>query len=538
VRAFADNVLTLGADRFGPAPTPLFVDGIDVDTHEPVKWKSRNGREWVISDFASQQNLLRTLDGLTSLTGDARYRDAAVAATRYALVHLDHGGLLAWGGHMAYNATEARIEFAEDKGPVHELKAHYPYYEFFWQVDPARTRTLMENIWRGHILDWANLDFNRHAPSVTPGKLWDHDYAGGPVFFWGKGLTFQNAGSDLYYDAAILAKLTEDDKPLVWSKRLAHRYVETRDAKTGIGGVQYSQDADGMCNDPEHPDARDDRAKYFYGADFPGHLVVEGTLFPAYGDTPETAERICQMAIADALGPKGREFSQWAHEELTAWGRVAFRKSDCTFIPMLTDGTSMEGYVVKKDGYFGPKGRVLKAGKAEPRHFWAYAMAFRQSRDPFMWEMAREIALADHLGDIGSTPDAAPASLGAARADSASLFGFLELYRATRNAAFLDAAEQVGKGILESRFNHGLFVASDRRFASFTRVEPLALLHLAAAMEGRGKDEGGRMKDEMEGRSQAVPAYPGGDGFFAADYGDMGNMGDSFIYNLPRRTTR
>src|SRR5580658_9613394 len=43
VRTFADNALTLGADRYGPTPTPLFIDGIDVDTHEPVKWKSRNG---------------------------------------------------------------------------------------------------------------------------------------------------------------------------------------------------------------------------------------------------------------------------------------------------------------------------------------------------------------------------------------------------------------------------------------------------------------------------------------------------------------
>ena len=64
---FADNVLVLGIDRSGPAPTPLFVDGLDVDTHEPVKWKSRSGREWVPGNFASQQNLLRTLNGLTAL---------------------------------------------------------------------------------------------------------------------------------------------------------------------------------------------------------------------------------------------------------------------------------------------------------------------------------------------------------------------------------------------------------------------------------------------------------------------------------------
>jgi hypothetical protein len=111
VRTFADHVLALGTDHYGPAPTPLFVDGVDVDTHEPVKWNSRDGHEWVLSDFANQQNLLRTLDGLTALTGEPRYRAAGAAATRYAFDHLDRGGLLAWGGHMAYNARDARIEF-------------------------------------------------------------------------------------------------------------------------------------------------------------------------------------------------------------------------------------------------------------------------------------------------------------------------------------------------------------------------------------------------------------------------------------------
>jgi len=523
VRTYADNVLTLGADHYGPKPTPLLVDGLDVDTHEPIQWKSTNGHEWVISNFATQQTLLRTLDGLTGLTGDAHYRAAAIATTRYALEHLDRGGLLSWGGHMAYNLTEARFEYAEDKGPMHELKSHYPYYAFLWQADPVRAKTLMENIWRAHILDWSNLDFNRHGPAVKAGKLWDNEYLGGPVFFWGKGLTFHNAGSDLYYDAAMLAKLSGDDQPLVWSKRLAHRYVETRDPKTGLGGVQYSQDSDGMTNDPEKPNARDDRARYFYGADFPGHVVLESTLFPAYGDTPSTAERICQMTIADELGEKGREFTQWAHEELTAWAKVAFRKSDCSFIPMLTDGTSMEGYVVKKDGYFGPKGRVLIAGKAEPRHFWVYAMAFRQTRDPLMWDMARQIALANRLGDIGASPDAPASALRGEKPDTDSLFGFLELYRATQNTAFLKVAEQIGDHIVQIWFKHGFFVRDDRRYASFDRAEPLALLHLAAAMEGR---------------PEAVPAYPCSIGFFAAAYGDLGPLGEDYFFNMHRRSQK
>ena len=38
VREFADNVLKYGRDTYGPKHTPLFVDGLNVHTREPVKW--------------------------------------------------------------------------------------------------------------------------------------------------------------------------------------------------------------------------------------------------------------------------------------------------------------------------------------------------------------------------------------------------------------------------------------------------------------------------------------------------------------------
>jgi len=38
VREFADNVLEYGRDTYGPKKTPLFVDGLNIHTHEPVRW--------------------------------------------------------------------------------------------------------------------------------------------------------------------------------------------------------------------------------------------------------------------------------------------------------------------------------------------------------------------------------------------------------------------------------------------------------------------------------------------------------------------
>ncbi|MBL7189890.1 MAG: hypothetical protein ISS70_26470 [Phycisphaerae bacterium] len=57
--------------------------------------------------------------------------------------------------------------------------------------------------------------------------------------------------------------------------------------------------------------------------------------------------------VGEILGSEGEEFKQWALEELTAFGN-GYREKDNVYVPMLTDGTNLEGYAVKVDGPLGP----------------------------------------------------------------------------------------------------------------------------------------------------------------------------------------
>jgi pectate lyase len=526
VRQFADQVLAHGRDTYGK-PTPLFVDGLNVDTREPVKWKWSDGKEWVLCNLASQEGLFRTLDGLSRLTGDPRYKEAALAALRYAFDHLRYGtehngGLLAWGGHLAYNATDDVIAgHPEGKGRTHELKCFFPHYELMWEANPEATRQTIENMWNGHVLDWSRLDFNRHGSPKKLGSLWRNEYRGGPVFFDGQGLTFHNAGSDFYYAAGVLSRLSRAAEPLVWAKHLAYRYVETRDPKTGLGGYQFSQCQSAWCDDVGK--IRGDRAQYQYGDDFTGHRVVEGTLFPCYGSTPEVEPQVARLLLGAQLGDAGRDFTRWTVEDLTAWGRSAYRKKDNAFIPMLTDGTSMEGYVCKKDGYFGPKGRVLHAGHPGAAHLWLYAWAFRLSRDVFLWEMARNITQGNGWGDIGETPQARPAlRFPDSSADPLLLVALLELHRAGGQAVFLDQARLIGQNILGQRVQGGWFVPSERHLlCRLGNHEAQVLLRLAAALQGK---------------PDAVPAFTGAVPFLHAEYG--GKTGREYDTAVIYRKTR
>lgn len=478
VRTFADNVLKYGNDVYGPKKTPLFVDGINVDTHEPPEWK-KDGETWILSNMASQQNLFRVLDALTEITGDPKYRNAAAEAIQYAFANLTSpNGLLAWGGHVAYDALGDKLCM---ESYSHELKSNYPYYELMWRVDPAATKRFLESFWAAHILNWSNLEMNRHGNMKKDlPALWPKEYDPEPVFFWGTGLSFLNTSSDLFYAGAILTRLSGENQPLTWAKRLAYRYVETRDPNIGISGYQFNQSKTANCA----PGINGDRAQYQYGDDFKGHLVVEGALFPCYGDTPAVKPRIVQFMLAEMLGDDGKEFQTWALEELTAWAKIAYHWDDNSFIPMLTDGTSMEGYVCKKDGYFGPKGRVLKAGRAGEMDFWTYAMAYRVTGDQLMWKVARNIAKHNKWGDIGPDEKARPdLDLDTSYSTYALLLGFLELYKKTGSAAFLQMARRIGDNILASRFHKGFFIPTKRHInAKFDAPEPLVLLHLDAVL--------------------------------------------------------
>ena len=101
VQDFADTVIEKGRDTYGDKATPLFVDGLHAESLKPVIWK-KDGQSWVLSNFASQQPLIRILDGLSALTKRGGYRRAAAGATGYVLRNLQSGnGLLYWAGHLA-----------------------------------------------------------------------------------------------------------------------------------------------------------------------------------------------------------------------------------------------------------------------------------------------------------------------------------------------------------------------------------------------------------------------------------------------------
>jgi len=212
VHSFADRVLADGRDKYGEEKTPLFVDGLHVKTLEPARWQCR-GQIWVLSNLASQQPLLRTLDGL-----------------------------IYWGGHLAWDLD--REKSVGQYADAHELKGHQPYFRLMWRVDASRTKELMEMVWASHILDWSLLDYNRHG-SVQKNLVpqWDHAFAEDvQVPFPAKGgnLSFVNVTPPLMHSAVMLAVLDNNPDVLKWGRRLIEAGGEY--AEVGREFLQWASD--------------------------------------------------------------------------------------------------------------------------------------------------------------------------------------------------------------------------------------------------------------------------------------------------------
>jgi len=504
VQTFADNVLEKGLDRWSGHNTPLLADGINVDTGEPIEYvydgkpgvRGEGGaaNHWIIHNLASQQNLFRTLVGLTNLTGKDKYRIAAEKSIRF---HFDslrsESGLLRWGGHQLIDLrTFKPIGHAwRTNSHSHELKDVFPFYELMWDVDNEATARFIRAFWTAHVLNWETLEFNRHGGfGKKESKLWGNEFKQQEPFFEADGLTFLNTGSDLIYAGGMLFILNGEEGSLRWSKLLAEQYVRARHPATGLGAYQFSkptrhvQPPDGPLTGLLTFSSYGDRAENQFGKDFPGAALEGWALF---NGGMYTVPALMQLELAERLGDNGKEFLRWTVEGLKAYAKYGYNPKENNFSPMWANGTDLTDYAFTRTGYYGPQGRVLKPSRADELYLFSYARAYRLSSDPEIWEVVSSIFKGLQLGDPGAEPGkTAQMNMVTDNSNPYAIFALLEMNRATNDPAFLKLAEVIGDNILKSKFNKGFFMtAGDKGNARFNVIEPLALLSLEAALRGK-----------------------------------------------------
>ncbi|HEX5125633.1 MAG TPA: hypothetical protein VFW00_02745 [Rhodocyclaceae bacterium] len=522
------NIFREGGDIYHASPAPIFADAIDVRTKQQMQWIFPDGTKSVISNLSCQQNLMRALVALSNVTGDMQYKNAAKANIRYYFNHYqDTNGLLRWGGHQFVDLRTLKAVGPSEKNGVHELKNALPYYDLMFEVDAAATTKFIKAFWNAHIYDWPTLEIGRHGEftkEIDETLLWNEDpYTKQPPYFEAKGLSFLNAGNDLIYAGAMVAARNGNESAMLWVKRLVDQFVSARNPITKLGAYQFSQP-----RKTEEPPSDDktlswygDRAQRQFGPDLEPNpdpdptkrRVLEPTmLLKGQATTIYSENALMQLQLGHDLGEKGKDVLAWTCEGLLAFQKYAYDATTNTLRPMLTDGTDLSHFVLKRNGYYKKIGYVLEPYAATSAYLLSYARAFLITGDEALWGIARGIARANQLGDLGDAPGInRRVNLATEQDDPYALFAVLDIYNKTRVADYLELARAIGNNIYRKRFVKeidgqpvGYFMdCRENVYANFDTIEPHALLALQAAIDGR---------------PECVPPFLNGAGYTEGEY--------------------
>lgn len=516
VQSYAENLLHYGRvfEDF-----PLLADGVYMEDKKPVRWIFPEGVECELSDMANHQTMYRNFALLSELTGEEKYKKAAKEEIAYYFSHYrDESGLLMMGGHMFVDLKTRKPVGKVDKMGLHELKNCFPFYELMFEVDAEATEQYIEAVWNAHVLDWNTLEISRHGEydKEKPQPFWERqyeEYQKPEPFFEALGLSFIDAGNDLLLSAGMLAAFTGKEKPLEWAKRLLGQYVSARDERTGLGGYQFTQPKKRM----EPTDDRDtkswfgDRARRQFGPEF-GDWVLEGrVIFPHHVECMYYKNALMQLYLAELLGSKGEAFKKATLDGMRAFLTYEYDFSDNGIRPMLSDGTDLSGYALKRDGYFGAKGFAYQKEEADERFLISAFRAYQASKEEIFWEFARNVAKFRGLGDLGTQPgENVKLDSNTTCADARALIALVDLYRATKNSDYCDEAAIVAENLLKERYRDGWFLHPEAtHLCRFDEAEPFALLLYCAALEDLPEE---RIPKFLDGEAYVQGAYRNADG--------------------------
>lgn len=450
----------------------LLVDELNLKTGEPLVWEGH-----LLSNLACQQNVLRTLDALGTLTETNRYHQQADRWIGCALEKLSApaSDLFYWGGHTSYDLLTDKPVLGN-----HEMKCVYPHCAYLHGVDANSTNQFIKAFWHTHILDWPSLLFNRHENYESWKEKWHTKFAGGPLpIVENSALSFVNTGSDLILSGVMLHALDGDETPLRWAKHLLSRYDDIRHPETGLAGYQFNHRKPCRVHASFKPpfDQHEDLNE--------ATVVTNGVIRIRYGRAAVTWLNATEV-LAEK---KAKPFRDLVIADLRALAEYCYNWDDHCFYPAINDGTRLYPENTNEGiGYCSPA--KLRKVPADGLMFLSYARAFKVTGIEFFRQRAFHLAEGIGWGNLQSavdfesttSPQSNEAWANAGQNDVCALFGLLDLYAAIEEKVLLQSATSLGRHLQREYQVNGLLVSGNRREqTNIDSALPLALLHLERA---------------------------------------------------------
>ena len=473
----AETALKYGRNIEGANQPRLFVDGVAKDTYEPVKWnKGLVAEEPVASNIYSLLNFLKMLDGLTLMTGEEKYSEAALEqfTIRFNTPGLvDENGLFYAGGHSFLNIMTGE-KFGLD---YHETKDYQLPWELMWKADPEGTTRLITAFWNAHILDWSNLAMNRHGEYNTPmTAAWDSEFTDTDPWMQAKNAAaFMSTGNDMMEMAFFLTEATGDPKYAVWGERMLDKYMAVGNPETGLVGEQYgvmTEDSTyGLDRFLDSAIGADFVTRT--GFDFKTATMDDYKLFGANSLITRTSLK-CNTAYGpmfwtELYKQNGNEkIYNFVKSNMLSWEKYIYDQELHRYnTPILNDGTDLnEGkdgkqLIAQKTGYYMTEGKPFPEyesiwGGVFPALIAAVDMLKPEETEAYdrLWTAARSYARNVGLGDIGTrmgeninmTPESGQNA-------AQYIQAVLMMYKYTGAQEYLDAACIMADRVVKACFN-------------------------------------------------------------------------------------
>lgn len=563
---YYENVLTEGRDRtrYGvdaSEPHPIFAAGINRLTGEHAMWQHKTGGNVPLTDLASQTCLLKGLMGMTQLTGDDKYRRAVYDAYKYYLENCryDHNGLIAWGGHMAFNMATYELW---DELDTDELKDHYPLFDVMYDIDPQKTEEYIKALWAAHIKDTTNLEFSRHftmskeksgteidsifkrIQGKTSQGAFNKDLE--PFFEASDGLiTFITAANDYISAAGELYALTGDDDALQSAFDLQNMYLKGRhdgslDGKEPTGLIPFLFTKIGKFREPildvwddmytnsgfgdrikfnlfdmdqDNPYLSDFGAEYDYSIDIVIYCYNPMVMFKLAENCDEATKK---YLIEEAV------------ETLASFLKVKYDPAKNQSRPMLIDGTDLTGYVRKRTGYTGNIGVTFEPWELESDYILAFIRGYINAMEyegekmneyaQTIWGGIRNMFDYYGVGDVGTAPgENMSLNFNTSCEEPFVLISLCEAYNKFGVEKYLELARVVANNIVQNRFVDGYFYSKENQLnANFNAEEPYSVMYFLASTMGIAEN---------------VPEHFGSRGYFQFDWWDESTQEAKKLYS-------
>lgn len=181
VTTFADSLLALAIDQYGPRKTAMWASVINlkdlsvpIRNVAPTKGVRPHDRALGGSNYYHDVMTMKAFDALSEITGDSKYKKATAAYSKDFLTYAQNPntGLMGWGEHLYYDFYRDTVSISESKlfdqkyffGYPHELLAWTPPWSRLWNEDASKTQRAIEGLlWHFQGPDTKTYLFNRHA---------------------------------------------------------------------------------------------------------------------------------------------------------------------------------------------------------------------------------------------------------------------------------------------------------------------------------------------------------------------------------------